>query len=614
MQLNVLTVRAGTLAFVLFLLFESSLAVADSQSSSPASEAHPLIQKATELRYENPEQAIALLEDQLRVTPETQQLQQWLEMANLAANIARNLGRLEEAMSYSVQMMGLAEQLDKPIQYGRALHMQGTILAEKGDISTAIKNFHDARRVLENTSDLDNRAMVINALGVAYTLLEDYSRARDYYEDALPLTRAAANRSLELSIISNLALIASKREGPTEGIELHKQALTLARELDHLPQIGNQLANLCSQYVLSGQLQAAESACLEALPIAESLDHKRLLAGTLMTYGDLRFEQNQIEPALDFYQRSLSVVHDALPFIEIELLGKMVDLYEQQSQPSLALEKIRRQHQLREQIVDNERNLAIEELEVQYQVEQRAREVELLQLETELQATELRQSESLLLASTIALVLVLMIILITWRNYQTKSMLQHDLAVRNKELNLAIEQVSHLANRDTLTGLLNRRAFKQAAEEQNAHRLRNKTPLTLVIADIDKFKLINDVHGHPVGDQVLKIIAYRIRQNLRKVDFACRWGGEEFLLLLPETTAEQAHPMIQRLRDILAAEPVETLAGDLPITLTFGLAEVTSNINDAIHAADSAMYTGKRMGPNRVVVNNLISLISNKTG
>ena len=572
----------------------------------------PLLDQAIALRYDEPEQAIELLSAELGMPNTRLTSEQRFEIADLAARIARDRGLLKQAYNFSGRMLELSEQTAEPVLQGRALHMQGTILAEQGDISSAIEYFHRARQILKNTSATESLILAINALGVAHNFLEDYPRSREYYEEALPYAREVGNQSLELSILSNLAVIEADLTSPVVSIDLHKQALVLARELERTPQIANQLANLCKQYTLIDQLEAAESACQEALPIAESLEHPRLLAGTLMTYGDLRIRQESIPAGLSFYERALPIVQDSLPFVEIELLGKKAQAHEQQGNFAQALTHLRRSQTLREEIIDAERNEAIEELEVQYQVEQQAREVNLLRLETELQAAELRQSQSLLITSLIALLFVFVIVLFIWHNYRRKSKLQRDLAVRNNELNQAIEQVSHLASRDALTGLLNRRSFKQAAEQENAERLRNKTPLTLVVADVDKFKLINDVHGHSVGDQVLRIIAHRIQNSLREVDLACRWGGEEFLLMLPNTSAEAARPIIQRLRDELAEHPVETLAGKLPITLTFGIAEVTTGIKDAIHAADQAMYAGKRSGPNRVVVSNLISFVSSQ--
>lgn len=572
---------------------------------------HPVLQQAEALRFQDPEAAINGLVAALD-EPHSPALR--LEMADLATRIARDQGWLDQAIQHAQRMKVLAQQLDDRSLEGRAQHLQGTILAEQGEIATAIGHFHNARRVLESSDDVGSLALTVNALGVAHNLLNDAVRARDYYQQALPLARTAGNDNLELSIKSNLALIAADLEGPNQSIELHQGALGLAREQQHQPQIANQLANLCKQFIAVGQLDLANGACSEALPIAESLNHPRLLAGTLMTVGDLRVAQGENEEALELYQRALPLVENVLPFVEAELLDKTVQLHSQSGNYELAYTFLRRQQALNEDILNTERSEAIQQLEVQYQVEQQASEMAMLQLQNELQATQLNQRESLLIVAGIALLTIFAGSLVTWRNYRVKSQLQRDLAVRNQELKDAVEQVTHLANRDSLTGLLNRRSFEQASEHENARRIRNDQPLTLVMADIDKFKPINDQYGHLVGDEVLKELSRRIRRNLREIDLACRWGGEEFVLLLPDTTANQARAVIERLRVALTARPVETSVGDLPVSLSFGIAQVNDTIEAGLQRADEAMFEGKRKGTNRIMISNMMRLVQPSAG
>lgn len=610
MQLNALTVPAGTLAFVLMFLLESSIALANSQSSLPAAEAHSLIGQASELRHEDPEAALNLLDTALNQHGEHYELHERVDLISLAAVISRQQGWFDRGSEYADQMIHLARQSNDTTLLGRGMHMRGTILAEKGEITSAIEDFHAARELFEENPDINRLALTINAIGLSHSLLENPQRAKVYYQQALPLAREVDNQSLELTILSNLAMIAAKLEGPIAGIELHQQALVLAREREDTRRTANQLANLCSQYVIAGMLDQAEPACVEALPLAETLGHVRLLAGTQMTFGDLLLEQGDLDEALQYYNRSLATIDGSLPFVEMELQEKMIGLHEQRGSFDDALSHMRQLTLLQEEMLNQQHQQAIEELEMRYQVEQTTRELNLLRLENELQAAEIRQQDFMLLATATALILVLIIALVTWRSYRMKSMLQQDLTLRNKKLNEAVERVNHLANRDSLTGLLNRRAFQEIAELENSKRKHNQTPLTIAVADVDKFKEINDQYGHPVGDEVLKATAQRIKQSLRDVDTVCRWGGEEFILMMPDTSVENTQRLIQRIRRNLAQDPIQTASGIFSITLTFGIAEVRSSIKEAIQAADDAMYAGKRAGSDRIVVSNLMTLVS----
>ena len=608
MPLFLSTVRMS--ALMLLIVFGSHCCQAEASTGS----LEETLEQASELRYEDPDAALNLLDTTLNQRGEHYELHERIDLIGLAAVISRQQGWFDRGSDYANQMIQWAEQSDDPTLMARAMHIRGTIQAEQGNITTAIEDFYTARELLEASSDTNSLALAINAIGLSHTLLENPERARIYYQQALPLARDAGNANLELTILGNLALIAAQLEGPIAGIKLHQQALALAREREHTPQIANQLANLCSQYVIASMTDLAEPACLEALPIAEALGRVRLLAGTQMTFGDLRFEQGDLDEALQYYNRALSTINGSLPFVEIELQQKLIDLHERRGSLDEALSHMRQLNQLQEGILNEEHRHAIEELEVRYQVEQTARQLNLLRLETELQAAEIRQRDFILVAVVTALILVLLIALITWRSYRMKSLLQQDLAVRNSELNKAIEKVNHLANRDSLTGLLNRRAFQEIAELENNRRKRSGTPLTIAVADVDKFKEINDQYGHPVGDQVLKAIAQRIKYSLREVDTVCRWGGEEFILMMPDTSVENTQRLIQRIRNNLAQEPIRTESGAFPVTLTFGIAEVKYSIKDAIQAADDAMYAGKRAGSDRIVVSNLITLVTENNG
>jgi diguanylate cyclase (GGDEF)-like protein len=154
---------------------------------------------------------------------------------------------------------------------------------------------------------------------------------------------------------------------------------------------------------------------------------------------------------------------------------------------------------------------------------------------------------------------------------------------------------------DGLTGLANRRAAADALHAEAARAERLETPLAVVLADLDGFKDVNDVHGHAVGDAVLRVFAEVLRETLRESDVAGRWGGEEFLLLLPGADEEGAAQLAERVRVALAARSIPGVA-DLRVTASFGVAEYAgeTNTEQLVAAADSALYAAKRAGKNRV--------------
>jgi len=169
-----------------------------------------------------------------------------------------------------------------------------------------------------------------------------------------------------------------------------------------------------------------------------------------------------------------------------------------------------------------------------------------------------------------------------------------------------VQNSIEMAITDALTGLHNRRYMEShlaTLAEQAASRGK---PLALMMLDIDYFKSINDNHGHDAGDDVLREFAVRIRKSIRGIDLACRYGGEEFVIVMPETDMHVAGVVAERLRRAIAGEPfaINKGASRIDVTISIGLATLESKgepIADVLKRADKALYRAKHDGRNRVV-------------
>ena len=171
-------------------------------------------------------------------------------------------------------------------------------------------------------------------------------------------------------------------------------------------------------------------------------------------------------------------------------------------------------------------------------------------------------------------------------------------ALENARLHGLVERQALV---DGLTGLANRRATADALHAEAARAERLETPLAVVLADLDGFKDVNDAHGHAVGDEVLRVFADVLRDTVRESDVAGRWGGEEFLLLLPGADLDGAAQLAERVRDGLAARELPGVPG-LRVTASFGVAEYAGepNSEQLVAVADDALYRAKRAGKDRV--------------
>jgi two-component system cell cycle response regulator len=175
--------------------------------------------------------------------------------------------------------------------------------------------------------------------------------------------------------------------------------------------------------------------------------------------------------------------------------------------------------------------------------------------------------------------------------------LQKELIEANKRLEL-------LSITDGLTKLHNHRHFQDELARAFDESQRYQRPLAMAMADIDFFKKINDTYGHAVGDEVLKAVAKIFRESIRSTDLAARYGGEEFAVMMPETELDAAITFAEKMRSLIAAQPVMTQAGPVPVTVSIGVAAVpytrTHMAKELIVAADKALYRAKRNGRNQV--------------
>jgi diguanylate cyclase (GGDEF)-like protein len=161
-----------------------------------------------------------------------------------------------------------------------------------------------------------------------------------------------------------------------------------------------------------------------------------------------------------------------------------------------------------------------------------------------------------------------------------------------------VDEIERLATRDALTGLANRRLLEETLDLELARARREGTPLSVVVVDVDNFKEINDTHGHLVGDDVLRDIGSVLDANTKAFDLAARYGGDEFVVILPGCTRADVETVGQRLRRAVAAG-----VDGIPVSVSAGVATLPDDAADGerlLVAADAALYEAKRAGRDRV--------------
>ncbi len=203
-----------------------------------------------------------------------------------------------------------------------------------------------------------------------------------------------------------------------------------------------------------------------------------------------------------------------------------------------------------------------------------------------------------------ALLMAQLISVMMWHQYARTVLLSRKLLLSNEALLVKQQELETLAERDTLTGLYNRRKFMQLAEQELGRAVRMPCDICLVMVDLDFFKQVNDQYGHPTGDQVLQQVAVRLLAGVRATDIVARMGGEEFIVLMPDTPRAGAMALAEKLRVTLRERPLQLTERSVPITASFGLSGLEprqrASLEALYAAADQALYVAKKQGRDRV--------------
>lgn len=472
---------------------------------------------------------------------------------------------------------------------------RGYMRSLDGEHARALNDFLTAQQLYRTTGhDALARENALN-LGIAYRRMGDLEEARTHVQQALDEATRGDDWGTRFNALLQLGYLYEDLGQLSRAQESYEQALNLAPREQARAQAG--VARLALAGVLIARDQHATA--LEALDQAE-----RELAGTTDTArsGLLRMRRGHAlvglgrnDEALREYEAAERLMRqqDNERYLAM-LLPARAEALEASGQPDRALAEYRRFVQLEGKLLDDSARQRATAMRHRFDARRRELDTQRLLADTALQRQELDalvqarrwQWLALTLGAVLVLVLAARLLRQQWRTRRLRS----------------------LATTDPLTGVANRRAIDHAGNAMFATARTGDTALSVLMLDIDRFKQINDVHGHLAGDEVLRRVAAACQGALRGSDRLGRFGGEEFVAVLPGTEAAPAAQVAERLRLAVEAIDLDDVAAGLRVTVSVGL--VTLRADDAgfdalVERADRALYRAKAGGRNRVERDNL---------
>lgn len=523
---------------------------------------------AWQLRIRDPERAVAIGTEALELAKSSSTDEKIYErgIANSLVTLAfldGESGKLDTSLSRSLEALTyLKEQPDSEILIG-AWYTLGWAYYYFSDYPAALEFGLKSLKMARELKQQEKEAWCLDLVASTY---KDPIQALQMYKDAHDIFEKAGNLEGQSRILNNWACTLLESKDYEVALELAQKSLQLAKraglkrdEINITATIGEILAGM-------GDFSSAQSKLHSATLLFNDYGRDISSVYILVDLGQVYLEQNDLERA----ERELFNALDLSEQMEMRneqarCHQYLSEIFERQGKFEKALTHHKIFQVLRESIAGEGTLQQLAALRVSHQIETAQRDSEIHRLQKEKLQIELDE---------------------------------------HKRLHAVLED---LATRDSLTNLFNRRHFLNLAEHEWNRAVRYQHPLCALMLDVDRFKQINDQHGHAAGDKALTTFANIIRSTLRSTEIAGRYGGDEFVILLPETLPQNGLLVARRICQEITQYPISSDTGTIELTPSIGVACATKDniiklqsLDELLSNADKAMYTAKRAGKAQV--------------
>lgn len=524
------------------------------------------------------------------------------------------LGMQENVLGATQQAVSLFQSLGDERGEADAYNLIGNIHDRKGDYMDAIEYHHKSLAIRRRIGDRNGQAGSLNNIGIAYTQMAQFSdafeylinsldaaesepsaasyalyniaqiftqindleKAQEYYRQSLNLNQQTNDRALESTILADLGKVHALLKNHNDALGYLDRSLEIARTTGNLHDQGIALSTLGMAHQESGNYSKAGEYLNEALKIMKQTDALPDQSEVLCLLGRNHLKQGKFEESIALLNQSLGIAEEIKVNEKIRNAHyALAEVYQAIGDFEQALTHYRIYHNIWKSYYSQDAERRIHAIIARSEIEKAKQDAE----EERSKRYELSQA------------------LNEARRSETEKM-----RLLSK-LEIQAEMLEQLAREDGLTGLNNRRWLDLQLNQEFERARRFKHPFSIAMLDVDDFKSINDRFSHQVGDEVLRQIAKILRTSCRMVDCIGRYGGEEFMIILVETTPGQAYEICSKIMEQMHEFDWSMIhKGMDPITLSIGLGQNTDAQTpaDMVSVADKQLYRAKQQGKDRI--------------
>lgn len=480
-------------------------------------------------------------------------------------NLARahnQRGEYVESLACLVEAQPLYESLNDETGLMWLFNEFGRLYYFLSDYPNALSNYQRTLQLAQKIGHTNRQAASCHNIGLVHFSLGDYERALEILHQGLEIATQSGDRWVEGFLLGSLAEVHYHRKEYEQALTYGLCSLDLARRNGTPTLVNGALLAVSWTYFELGQLDRAQ-ACLEEIEqTVEASGDWRGLAEAKRALGEQTNRRGLPSEALPALEQALGLaVSLGEKAMQANCHRALAESYRQLGRYKKALQHFQAYHELDKTIFNEKSDLRLRMLEVTHNLKTAKQEAEIYRLNAQMLQQQVEEQ---------------------------------------RRLQASLE---HLAAHDALTGLFNRRALFSLGEELIRSRRKSQFPLALLMIDLDHFKEVNDSYGHSIGDSILAKISALLTQNMRNVDLLCRYGGDEFAILMPGRGKAEAEKVARRLCRVVAEHPFRAGTESLHITLSVGLAVTrrpSGSLDDLIRRADQALYQAKQSGRNCV--------------